>query len=114
MCQVSSTDNAVASSGSLSRADSDISEGSAIDNVYVTSEWHERFLKILDATYQDDAERKSELIRLLLDFTDSVKSIVRLIVEELHLSFEQKTIKPVNMGFAGGEKVCCGISCCIH
>ncbi len=76
-------------------------------------EWNSRFqtvrdqLRTLDhnSTFENKLKIYSELEEVASEFTHIAKTYAAVIVQELHLPNEQKSIKPLqDMKGAGGEK----------
>ena len=57
---------------------------------------------ILDSMLKSYQSANSDLIDLKLDFLTSIKTYGRLIISERYLTFEEKTIKPKDLGGAAG------------
>ncbi|KYQ91337.1 hypothetical protein DLAC_08285 [Tieghemostelium lacteum] len=68
--------------------------------------WNDEFQKILDQ--EDSPERFQKLSTIANDFVYCADVFGKIIISELHLPMESKTIKPLDLGgVAGGQKFKC-------
>ncbi|KYR01650.1 hypothetical protein DLAC_11486 [Tieghemostelium lacteum] len=68
--------------------------------------WNEEFQKILDE--EETPERHQKLSTIANDFVYCADIFGKIIISELHLPLENKTIKPLDLGgVAGGQKFRC-------
>jgi hypothetical protein len=68
--------------------------------------WNERFQALLDLP--DGPAKHAAISNLGADFVHASSTFARIIIEELYLPYDQKTIKPVSAmgGIHGGTKFC--------
>eukprot|EP01125_Pyxidicula_operculata_P011795 TRINITY_DN385_c1_g1_i1.p1 TRINITY_DN385_c1_g1~~TRINITY_DN385_c1_g1_i1.p1 ORF type:complete len:1249 (+),score=314.60 TRINITY_DN385_c1_g1_i1:1159-4905(+) len=72
----------------------------------VKIDWNRQFREIM--SLPDSAEKYRSLSRLAKDFVHASKLYAKIIISELYLPDDKKTIKPVQLGgVAGGDKYIC-------
>ena len=82
------------------------------ESPFVTEkDWNERYQSLLEESHKDPSNFQNvskQLNELSQQFADEAAKISKIIIEEMFVDLEAKTIKPCTTevgGFAGGEKV---------